>query len=185
MVIALGLQISLVGAFDPSVGFFGLPALKRLGQDRHDLGRLEVADDHQLAVVGPEIVLIEGLDLVERGLLEAIHVFINGRHVTDVVAGVRRKQALDLVDTQALGSERPCSRPAIRSFFMTSKSLAGKVGSRRIWRRISRTAARLARLVWTEKLRLPKGRRRLRLLAAPRPMPPPLPSRAKFLSRAS
>ena len=37
--------------------------------------------------------------------------------------------------------------PAICSFFITSNSLSGRVGSRRIWRRISRTAARLARLV--------------------------------------
>ena len=49
------LEVSLEGPFDPSVGFFGFPAVERLGQDRQDLGRLEVADDHELAVVGPEV----------------------------------------------------------------------------------------------------------------------------------
>ena len=88
MVTRSGCEVGLVGPFDPGVGFFGFPAVERLGQDRHDLGRLEVADDHELAVVGSEVVAIERPDLVERGFLEAIDVFIDGRHVTDVVAGV-------------------------------------------------------------------------------------------------
>ena len=56
-----------------------------------------------------------------------------------------------------MGSERPCSMPAICSFFITSNSLAGRVGSRRIWRRISRTAGRLARLVSTVNVTAPSA----------------------------
>ena len=97
------LEIRLVGPFDPRVGLVGLPAFERLGQDRQDLGRLEVADDHELAVLGSEVVVIERADLVERDLLEAIDLFVDGRHVADVVAGVLGQQALDVVEALADG----------------------------------------------------------------------------------
>ena len=85
-----------------------------------------------------------------------------------------------------MGSERPCSSAAIRSFFITSKSLAGRVGSRRTWRRISRTAARLARLVWTVKVDAAQAASAASASSsAPAHAHAAVPSRAKFLSRAS
>ena len=68
------------------------------------------------------------------------------------------------------------------SFFITSKSLGGKVGSRRIWRTISRTAGRLARLVSTVNVIVPSpwlpNPRSIRIFI-------PVPSRATFLSSKS
>ncbi len=52
-------------------------------------------------MIGPEIVAIERLDLLERDFLEAIDVFIDGRHVADVVARIMRQQALEPIGTEA------------------------------------------------------------------------------------
>ncbi len=91
------------GPFDPRIRLVGLPAFERLRQDRQDLRRLEVADDHEFAVLRAEVVVIERADLVEADLLEPLDLLVDGRHIADVVAGVLRQQALKVVEALAHG----------------------------------------------------------------------------------
>ena len=63
-----GLTPGWIRPLDPGVRLLGLPALEGLAQDRQDLGGLEVADDHELAMIGAEVVAIQRADLIEREL---------------------------------------------------------------------------------------------------------------------
>ncbi len=95
------LEVGLEGSFDPRVGLAAFQPSKRLGEDRQDFRGLEVADDHELAVVGAEVVVIERADLVEGRLLEPLDLLVDGRHVPDVVAGIGGQQALEVVEALA------------------------------------------------------------------------------------
>ena len=97
--------------------------------------RVKIADDAQLGVRAADLRFVKRLDLIERDVLGAVERFLEGRHITHVIARVRRQARLSLFRASAAGSVRPEeSIDAMRSFEVSNSS-AGKAGSRRISRK--------------------------------------------------
>ena len=138
--VALGLQTGLVRPLDPRIRLLGLPGFERLGHERQDLRRFEVADDREFAVPGTEELLVERLDLVEAARLDAIDLLVDGRRVADVIGRIRCQDPREPDHGQRLGLGARLLEPGELSVLRISNSLAGRVGSRSTWRSTSSTA---------------------------------------------
>ena len=93
---------------------------------------------------------------------QTIDRFLDGRHVTDVVFGVRvQVDRCKRRGASMRGLGLRLLHPASHSRLISSNWSVGSAGSRRTWRRISSTAGNVSRLAWMEKL------------SAPRPSPAP------------